>query len=135
MAEMTKQEMMEMILESNRQFAATLAAELRKPDPKVEAKEQAQEARTAQVREQIIKAELAAHEAKLQMQMSCTHKKENGKFSTGGQVLNNGKLLILCSQCSKDWMIDITESNRRMIESGDLSVAEMAPPENWIRPN
>lgn len=132
--EMSTEQLAAIIAQATSAAVKETVQELRKPDPKIAAKEAEQEEREKQNRAKMIEMELSNHQAKLAMQAQCSHKKQNGNYSTGGQILNDGMLLVLCSQCSSEWKVPVSEANRRAIESGDLSIAEIAPPEKWLRP-
>ncbi len=110
----------------------TLATELRKPDEATEKRMADEAMRRAKYKKQVEDAELLAHQQQEAFKASCSHKKENGKYSTGGQIMADGKALLICFQCSKNWRFEVNDQTRRLIDAGDVTLAEMRPPNNEV---
>jgi len=69
-------------------------------------------------------------QAKAARQASCGHRKENGRFSTGGQVIGGRFALLLCSHCQKPWYKVFSPETMAQLNSGDL-VLFGADPSGW----
>lgn len=107
----------------------TLGEELRKPSKEDAEKKADAEARQKKHKDAIIAAELMARQQQMALQAQCSHMKENGKYSTGGQMMNDGMATLICSQCARNWRFAVPPETRRLIENGDVVLAEMKPPQ------
>ena len=68
--------------------------------------------------------------AKKQRQDNCSHKKENGKWRTGGQVIGGRYAVIVCQGCQKEWYKTFSPEVMSQLQSGDL-VLFQADPAGW----
>lgn len=76
---------------------------------------------------QMVKQE---QDSKTYRQNACGHKKENGRFSTGGQVIGGRFALLLCSHCQRAWYKAFPAETLAQLNSGDL-VLFGADPAGW----
>lgn len=109
-------------------LGAAIGRALVDANPELQEKKKNEE-RRKKAREALREEVAKANRERLARQMSCDHKKENGKFATNGQVLADGNVLIICTHCAYEWKLKASPENRRAIESGDLTLAEIQPPE------
>jgi hypothetical protein len=98
------------------------------PDPeeqekKDQLKAQGDASRKA-AREQVM-AEIRSKESR---QNNCRHKKDNDKWSTGGQVIGGNKALLICQRCQKTWMWEPSAEVVAALLSGDLTLHQAEPP-------
>jgi len=69
--------------------------------------------------------------AKRARQQNCNHKKENGKWATGGQIIGGRYGLIVCQHCQKPWYAEFSQETISMINAGDLTLHQ-ADPSTWM---
>jgi phage repressor protein C with HTH and peptisase S24 domain len=69
----------------------------------------------------------AEERSKRQRQLNCSHKKENGKWATGGQVIGERFGMIICQHCQKSWFATFSTEVISQLNSGDLTL-HMADP-------
>lgn len=105
-----------------------LGVTLAKGDPDAAKEREEKKARLAISKKQFGDSVVRTEQAKAAFQAQCTHRKDNGEFATGGQPLSSGQVVIICQRCQKEWQIKPSETNLRMIERGDLSLAGIEPP-------
>lgn len=63
---------------------------------------------------------------------SCTHKKPDGNWATGGQPNNDGMVTLLCLRCPREWRIKPSPANLEAIRRGDLSLSGIEPPRDDV---
>lgn len=107
-------------------FARTLM----QGDPEEHKEKELLKERRKAMKASMIEAVEKARLSKTAAQNSCDHMKENGKPSTGGIVLSDGSVAVLCLKCFRPWKVPATNEQRRMVESGDVSLAEVKPPDD-----
>lgn len=92
--------------ESRKNELIAFAQELKKPDPEELAKKEAEKARRAENRAQMIQMIQEGDAKRLAQQAMCErygHKKENGRSGISGQVHSDGLLHLLCVRCNKQF--------------------------------
>ncbi len=100
-------------------------------DPEEAEKKEALKIRKKESREQLLMRIAEADAAAMARVKSCTHTRpEDGKYTTGGQPNNDGKVRILCQRCLAVWTITPSPENLRALLAGDLSLQGIKPPEN-----
>ena len=70
---------------------------------------------------------MADHQAKLDRQARCAHRKENGKWSTGGQVIKD-EIFLICQHCQKTWQWKPDQAVIASLLAGDLTLHQAEPP-------
>lgn len=96
-----------------------------------EADKKAELKRRAEIsRKQAVEQTMAEQRAKDQLQNNCNHKKENGKFATGGQIIGGKYALLVCQHCRKEWYQQFSPEVTAQLLSGDL-VLSQADPAGW----
>lgn len=70
---------------------------------------------------------LADFQAKQDRHNRCEHKKENGKWATGGQVIGN-EIFLICQHCQKTWQWKPSSEVIAQLLSGDLTLHQAEPP-------
>jgi len=129
----TREDLQQILLamaQQNKEFAADLARELRKPDPDTQAKQDAEKARAAKNKADFVEMVKNDEAAKQMRQNACPHRKDNGRFSTGGQVIGGRYALLLCSHCQKAWYKVFPPETLAQLNSGDL-ILFGADPTGW----
>ena len=96
------QQIMAAVARDNRESILEAIRELKKPDPREAAKKE-EEDRRAEKRHMDAVEQAKADEARVAArQANCSHKKENGKWSAGGQVMSGTNMAtVLCLRCGK----------------------------------
>ena len=89
-----------------------------------------EKARYEKSRSQAIQQQEAERRAKEQRQNNCTHKKENGKWATGGQVIGGRYGLLVCQHCQRTWYTRFSQETIQSINAGDLTLHQNSP-EGW----
>ena len=72
----------------------------------------------------------AEERAKKQRQDSCSHKKENNKWATSGQVIGGRYAMLICQRCQKSLYKEFDREVTAQLLSGDL-VLFQADPAGW----
>ena len=60
-------------------------------------------------------------------QERCPHKKENGKWATGGQVIGSRYGMLICQKCFKTWFAVFGQDVIQQLNSGDLTLHQADP--------
>jgi len=102
------------------------------PSPDAQMKADDLKKRTEDSRRSSLEAMEAVRKATENRQAGCDHKKENGKWATGGQVLGNGTALTICQHCQKAWYWKPAPEVAQQLLSGDLTLHQSAPPSRTI---
>lgn len=106
---------------------AAIAPSPEDQEKKDELKRRAQESKKASV-----DTMMADFQAKKDRQDRCDHKKENGKWATGGQMLGNGVALTICQHCQKAWYWKPAPEDAAQLLSGDLTLHQSQPPRTTL---
>ena len=114
------------LAEAMKVFAETIV----RGDPDVAKEKEEQKRRNKLYKDGVVRDEQARERREAAAKDACNHTKENGKWSTGGQVMGDGKILIICTHCRRCWKVPVPDNERRLIESGDISLAEVKPPDS-----
>lgn len=123
MLTITKEDLQEML--------RTLVKAAKEPTEEVAAKLEEEKRRYEVSRKQARAQQEAEEKSKQQRQGNCSHKKENGKWATGGQVIGGRFGMIICQHCQKAWYAKFSQENISMLNSGDLTL-HMADPTGWL---
>jgi hypothetical protein len=97
------------------------------PDPEEQEKKDKEKARAAASRQASHDIMMADYQAKIDRQKNCSHKKENGKWATGGQVIKE-KIFLICQHCQKEWTWKPDPSVITQLLAGDLTLHQAEPP-------
>lgn len=96
-----------------------------------EAEKKAELKRRAEVsRKQALQQQAAEENAKQQRYRNCDHKKENGKWATGGQVIAGKYAVLVCQHCQKPWYNQFSSEVTSQLLAGDVTLFQ-ASPEGW----
>jgi len=97
--------------------------------PSAEEQEKIDEKKAAakRSREASISTMMADYQAKIDRQNRCKHKKENGRWATGGQVIKD-EIFLICQHCQKTWQWKPDASVISQLLSGDLTLHQAEPP-------
>ena len=115
------QEMMQQVIAT----AIKAAKELPDEEKEERAKKKDYEKKVIQQAMQQAEAEEKARETR---QANCGHKKENGKWSTSGQIIGGKFAMLICQHCQKTWMWEPAPETTAQILSGDLVLFQAEPP-------
>lgn len=113
--------------EQTREIVAAAVAAAKAPTADEAAEKAEKKARYEKSRQQAIQNQEAERKAKEQRQNNCTHKKENGKYATGGQIIGGRYGMILCQHCQRPWFAKFSQEVISQINAGDLSLAMIDP--------
>ena len=116
--------------EQNRQLVLELAKAMREPDPDTKKKKEEEAARAEKNRAEYIDMVKAEEQSRINRQRACSHRKENGKFSTGGQIIGGRFAALWCSHCQKPWYKLFSPDVMAQLNSGDL-ILFGADPSGW----
>lgn len=96
-----------------------------------EAEKKAELKRRAEVsRKQAIQQQQAEENAKNQRHANCGHHKENGKWSTSGQVIGGKYCILICQHCQMSWYKEFDREVTSQLLAGDLTLFQ-ADPAGW----
>lgn len=108
----------EQMLEMMKEFAK----ELRKPDEETQRKRDEEKRKVADEMRARFDSEIARANGTWAIMQACTHRKDNGQHTWGGQVLTgNGDAIAICSRCQKDFRWQATTEQ----VAGGLQLEEM----------
>jgi hypothetical protein len=127
---MAKEQEKTVLTQEQVDLMTVFARTLMQGDPEEHAEKEALKERRKAMKASMVEAVEKARLTKIAAQQACLHQKENGRPSTGGQMLSNGNVAIICMHCRRIWSVPATVDQRRMIESGDVSLSEVKPPED-----
>lgn len=130
---MAEQQTINITPEQLQQMMKTLAETIVRGDPDVALQKEEDKKRKAAQKKSMMEAIEAARQNKIAAQANCNHKKNDGKdnaWSTGGQVFGDNNVGIICTRCQSFWKMPLSNEQRRMIDSGDVSLSEIAPPDS-----
>jgi hypothetical protein len=74
----------------------------------------------------------AEQQAKAQRHAQCSHRKENGKFATSGQVIGGRYAILVCQHCQDCWYKEFEREVTAQLLSGDLTLFQ-ADPQGWSK--
>jgi hypothetical protein len=74
----------------------------------------------------------AEQAAKAQRHAQCSHKKENGKFATSGQVIGGRYAILVCQHCQDCWYKEFDREVTAQLLSGDLTLFQ-TDPQGWSK--
>lgn len=89
------------------------------------------EARFKKSRQQAIENQEMERRAREIQQERCSHKKENGKWATGGQIIGGRYGMLICQKCFKTWFADFSQDVINQLNSGDLTLHQADPTQGW----
>ena len=97
--------------------------------PSVDEQEKKDQMKAAAERSRKVSAETmtADFQARVDRQTRCEHKKENGKWATGGQVVKN-EIFLICQHCQKTWQWNPGDAVIAQLLAGDLTLHQAEPP-------
>ena len=127
----TAEQVVEMQMQMMAEFKESLVAfarELKAPDEETAAKNAEIKARKMATDARQAKDAVERQKRIEEAQANCTHRKENGKWNTSGILNADGLVTLICQRCFKVWRIKVSPDNARLIDAGDLELAEQAPP-------
>lgn len=117
------QGMMERLIRLTKEPSAREAKELQEIEEK--------EARFRKSRQQAIENQEMERRAREIQQERCSHKKENGKWATGGQIIGGRYGMLICQKCFKTWFADFSQEVINQLNSGDLTLHQADPTQGW----
>lgn len=117
-ANSTKEMMLELLKVAKNPSAAEQA--------EIDKKKQWEASAIESARQQLVMEDQAKHTR----QTNCDHRKENGKWATGGQIIGGRYALLLCQHCFKPWYTTFSPENMAQLNAGDLTLT-MCSPEGW----
>jgi len=82
------------------------------------------------IKQSMQQAEAEEHSRRTR-QTNCNHKKENGKFATGGQVIGGRYGMLVCQHCQKEWFANFSQEVISQLNSGDLTLHQADPTQGW----
>lgn len=127
-------EQLQEILKSGRQETIEALKIAMAPSPEDQAKKDEVVARAAASRKASAETMMADYRGKQARHDACDHKKENGKWATGGQMLGTGIALTVCQHCQNEWYWKPSADVVQQLLSGDLTLHQSAPPSQsqWV---
>ena len=127
-------EQLQELLKAQAEMTKSIVAEAVKAakEPTVEEAEKREELkRRAEVsRKQAIAQQMAEENAKNQRHSNCSHRKENGKLATSGQVIGGKYCILICQHCQMSWYKEFDREVTAQLLSGDLTLFQ-ADPQGW----
>lgn len=139
MAEVTTgitMEQLQQLLAAQAEMTKSIVGEAIKAakEPSEEEKEKRTELqRRAAISRKQAREQFAAEErAKAQRHANCSHKKENGKFATSGQVIGGRYAILVCQHCQDCWYKEFDREVTAQLLSGDLTLFQ-ADPQGWAK--
>jgi hypothetical protein len=129
-------EQLQTLLAAQAEMTKSIVAEAIKAakEPTEDEKEKRTELqRRAAISRKQARDQFAAEEnAKKQRHAQCSHKKENGKFATSGQVIGGRYAILVCQHCQDCWYREYDREVTAQLLSGDLTLFQ-ADPAGWSK--
>ena len=97
------------------------------PSPEEQEKKDELKKRAEASRKASVDTMMADYQARIDRQNRCNHKKENGKWSTGGQPIKD-EIFLICQHCQKTWQWKPDPTVIAQLLAGDLTLHQAEPP-------
>lgn len=127
-------EQLQALLENQARMTKDIVAEAIKAakEPTAEEAEKKEELkRRAEIsRKQAIAQQQAEEASKNQRHANCSHRKENGKFATSGQIIGGKYASLVCQHCQMQWFKEFPAETTAQLLAGDLTLFQ-ADPQGW----
>lgn len=126
------QEILKQQAEMTKGIVAEAVKAAKEPTAEEAAKKAEDKERYERSRKQALQQQEAEYRSKMQRQSNCPHKKENGKFATGGQIIGGRYGMLVCQHCQKSWFANFSQEVIASINAGDLTLHQADPTQGWI---